>query len=66
MRDWLTRIWLALLEDHEPTAVSRHWLRDHARQEKRQGIDAPSMAWPINKLKDDASWWQTWKLKRSA
>ena len=66
MRDWLTRIWLALLEDHEPSAVSRSWLREQARQEKRRGVDQAMIRWPIRKAMNEGGIWQSLKLRRRA
>ncbi len=43
--------------------VSPDWLIDNERRCWGSGVDQPSMAWPINKIRDDHAGFNTRRLR---
>lgn len=48
------------------TQVSPDWLIDNDRRVWGSGVDQPSMAWPINKLQNESSQFNSYRLRKRA
>jgi hypothetical protein len=44
--------------------VSPDWLIDHERRCWGSGVDQPSMAWPINKIRNEHAGFNTQRLRK--
>ena len=49
-----------------PNTVSVDWLRDQDRKESRIGFEGVAWKFPVKKILNDSSLWNTNKLRRSA
>jgi hypothetical protein len=65
----IQRILLALVDAFTPDRtlyVSERAINDATRKEMRKGTDTVSISWPIKKITNESSIWNTHKLKKRA
>ena len=58
--------WVLRALHAEPETVSPDWLVENERRAWGEGIDAPCISWPIDKIANEQGWRQTERLRRRA